>query len=96
MGVRAPSLDREGVLSYAPRVGWRTRGPTDLKGGVMPMLEELRTAIAEAENLGWHHQPNGTLERDHYDLLVDKEERLATSTPKYTRAKDRTRRDPLV
>ena len=33
------------------------------------LLETLMEALREAENLGWHHCPPGTLEGDHYDRL---------------------------
>ena len=39
------------------------------------MLQDLRDMIAAAENEGWHHQPIGTIERQHYDRLVESERR---------------------
>ena len=43
-----------------------TDGPSKWDSG-----EYLMEALRQAEELGWHHCPSGTLEGDHYDRLVE-------------------------
>jgi len=40
-------------------------------------LDDLREMIRELENLGFHHSPMGTIERTHYDRVVEMEVILA-------------------
>ncbi len=43
---------------------------------LMGSKQELQDLIGEAENAQWHHLPPGTVEREHYDRLVQLEARL--------------------
>ncbi len=53
--------------------------PSDGENGAerLSLLDHLRDMIAEAENAGMHHCPIGTVEREHYDRLIDQEAVLA-------------------
>ena len=42
-------------------------------------LDEIRMMIAEGENEGWHHCGVGTIERDHYDSLLNIERRMSNA-----------------
>ena len=43
---------------------------------LLGLRDSLRDAIAELENLGFHHETVGTVERHHYDRVVRMEARV--------------------
>ena len=55
--------------------------PSDGENGAerRTLLDHVRDMIVEAENAEMHHCSQGTVERDHYDKLIEQERLLANN-----------------
>ena len=65
--------------------------PTALKV-LNELLDDVRDAIAECEEMGYHHLPGGTVEYLHYDRLILMERRAYAQIEKFPQVIQSARR----